>query len=415
MALTDTAIRAFKPRSKAYKMADSKGLYLNISPSGGRHWKVKFRLPGGVEKKLSLGAYPDVSLADAREMRDKARQLLARGGDPALQKQRDKARRALEADNTFGAIASEYIEKRKADGHKPYSLSTATKAEWFLTLVKPALGHIPVVDIQPADILAPLRKLERRGNRETARRCLQFISRVLRYAVATARLASNPARDLQGALATPIVKHFAAITNPADLGGLLRSIDGYKGQPATIQALKLAPHVFQRPGEIRQMRWDELDLDAAVWTIPASRMKMRGDKDHVVPLSRQVVILLKEMSVLADNDEGYVFPSLRSKARPLSENTMNAAMRRMGYSGEEMTSHGFRSTASTLLHESGKWSSEAIERALAHKDGNVVRGIYNRSPYWPERVAMAQWWSDYLDQLRQGGKVVPFSASSAAG
>lgn len=405
MALSDIQIRSARPNAKPYKLFDGGGLHLAVTSAGGKLWRLKYRM-AGKEKLLSLGAYPEVGLKEARAKRDEARQLLSKGVDPSLAKQRDKARRTMDLGNTFAAVAREFIDRRKTDGHRPYSPATAAKAEWFLRLLTPSLGHVPVADIQPADILVPLRKLERRGTRETARRCLQFISRVLRYAVATARLSSNPARDLQGALATPVVKHHAAITDPAALGGLLRAIDGYTGQPATVLALRLAPHIFQRPGEVRQMRWEELDLDAAVWIIPAKRMKMR--EDHAVPLSRQAVALLRESQTMTGQVEGYVFPSLRTRTRPLSENTMNAALRRMGYSGAEMTSHGFRSTASTLLNGSGKWSPDAIERALAHKDKNAVRGIYNRSPYWPERVKMAQWWSDYLDVLRQGAEIVTF-------
>lgn len=398
MPLSDTAIRALKPRDKSYKVADEKGLYLLVTPAGGRLWKFKFRLPGGVEKKLSLGSYPEITLKEARDRRDEARRGLAQGLDPAREKQRDKARRQNDTGNTFAAIGREFIAKRKADGHQPYSEATAVKAEWFLSLLEADLGNLPVVDIQPADVLVPIRKIERKGNRESARRCLQFVSRVLRYAVATGRLTSDPARDLRGALATPTVKHHAAITDPIELGGLLRAIEAYQGQPSTMFALRLAPHVFQRPGEIRQMQWEELDLEAGVWQIPASRMKMRDP--HVVPLSKQAVAILREAQLISGQTKGYVFPSLRTRQRPISENTLNAALRRLGYSSDQMTSHGFRSTASTLLNESGLWSGDAIERALAHKDKNPIRGIYNRSPYWAERVAMAQWWSDYLDQLR---------------
>lgn len=400
MPLTDTAIRTLKSRAKPYKVADEKGLYLMVTPAGGRSWNLKFRIPGGTEKKLSLGSYPEVSLKEARDRRDQARRDLANGLDPAKEKQRAKALRVQNVGNTFGAIGREYIDKRVADGHRPYAAATAVKAEWFLALLAQDLGSMPVTDIMPADVLVPLRKLEARGRRETAVKCFQFIGRVLRYAVATARLTSNPARDLQGALTTPTVKHHAAITDADELGGLLRAIDDYQGDLATKFALRFAPHVYQRPGEIRQMQWEEVDFTDAVWLIPAARMKMRVG--HAVPLSKQAVAILGEAKAVTGVTQGYVFPSLRSRARPMSENTMNAALRRLGYSKEQMTSHGFRSTASSLLNESGLWSSDAIEKALAHSDKNAIRGIYNRSPYWAERVKMAQWWSDYLDELRDG-------------
>ncbi|MEP2734826.1 MAG: site-specific integrase [Erythrobacter sp.] len=232
-----------------------------------------------------------------------------------------------------------------------------------------------------------------------------FASRVFRYAVATARSESDPAHALRGALAVPVVKHFAAITDPARLGELLRAMDGYSGEPATMIALKLTPHIFQRPGEVRQMRWSELDIGKGLWIIPASRMKQRQD-DHAVPLSSQSLELLRSMETISGGSE-FVFPSARTKFRPMSENAINGALRRLGFSGSEMTAHGFRTTASSLLNESGKWNPDAIERALSHKDKNAVRAIYNRSPYWSERVEMAQWWSDFLDRIRDGGEIVP--------
>jgi integrase len=279
----------------------------------------------------------------------------------------------------------------------------------------PTIGAIPVATIEPGDILAALRKLERKGNLESARRCLQFASQVLRYAVATARLSSDPSRDLKGALTAPRVKHHAAIVDPVKLGGLLRAIEGYDGDAITRLALQFAPHVFVRPGELRQARWEELDPDGAIWTIPAEKAKMR--RPHAVPLSRQARAILDALRGITGGEEGYrgyLFPSLRTRARPMSENTLNAALRRLGYSKDEMTAHGFRATASTLLNESGKWTPDAIERALAHGHSDAVRGAYARGQHWAERVAMAGWWSDYLDTLRKGADIVPFSGRRAS-
>ncbi len=400
MPLTDNAIRSAKPLKKNRKLYDEKGLYLLITPKGSKCWKQKFRI-AGKEKKLSLGLYPDVSLKDARRLRDEARGALALGIDPARRKQEEKAAAKLGAENSFEAIAEEFLEKREKEG---LAATTLSKSRWFLDQLRPSIGRLPVADITPREVLLALRKVENAGKRETANRMRSFASRVFRYAVATARADSDPAHALRGALAAPVVKHFAAITDAPRLGELLRAIEGYSGEPATMTALKLTPHVFQRPGEVRKMRWAELDLEKSIWIIPASRMKQRQD-DHTVPLSTQSVELLRSMEGLSSYSD-YVFPSARTKLRPMSENAINGALRRLGFAGSEMTAHGFRTTASSLLNESGKWNPDAIERALSHKDRNAVRGIYNRSLYWRERVEMGQWWSDYLERLRDGGEVV---------
>lgn len=410
MALTDIQIRQAKAEARPYKLFDGGGLHLAVMPTGGKLWRLKYRV-AGKEKLLALGAYPAISLATARKQADAARETIAAGGDPALDKRRDKARAKQGADDTFAAIAAEYVARRKRDGVKGYAPATAAKADWFISLLAPTLGPMPVATIEPADILAALRKLERRGNLESARRCLQFVGQVMRFAVATARLASDPSRDLKGALTAPRVKHHAAILEPVRLGALLRSIDGYEGDAMTRLALQLAPHVFVRPGELRQARWDEFDLEEAIWIIPAEKTKMR--RPHALPLSRQALAILAVLHGITGADGGFLFPSLRSRARPMSDNTLNAALRRLGYSGEEMTAHGFRATASTLLNESGKWHPDAIERALAHGHSDAVRGAYARGQHWDERVKMAQWWSDYLDQLREGGAVLPFRTKGA--
>lgn len=407
MALTDTAIKRAKPRAKPYKLGDTLGLFLLVQPSGGKLWRLKYRM-SGKEKKLGLGTYPEVSLAKARERRDAARIELADGKDPSIEKQRREAKAATEATNTFATIAEEFVERWKRDGQKPWAPATIAKADFLLAQLNPDLGALPVTDIEPSDILRSVRKIEQRGNHETAKRSLQMAGRVFRYAVATARLASDPTRDLRGALSSAPTRHHAAILDPVKVGELLRVIDGYQGYAYTRIALALAPHLFVRPGELRQACWEEVDFDQAVWTIPVEKMKMR--RPHHVPLSDQALALFKQAKVLTSRTTGYVFPSIRTSARPMSENTLNAALRRLGYTGDEMTSHGFRSIASTLLNESGKWSPDAIERALAHGDSNKVRAVYHRGEHWQERVAMAHWWSDYLDQLRDGGEIVPLVA-----
>lgn len=401
MALTDTAIRALKPREKAYKLADERGLYLQITPAGGKLWRLKYRYRDS-EKKLALGAYPEISLAMARSARDAARQQLALGEDPGAQKQRDKVEAQIRAANTFEEVALDYIKtKMVAEGKAP---NTITKAKWFLSLLSPVLGKRPIAEIQAHEVLGVLKRMEDKGKHETVSKCRAFASRVFRFGVATTRCNSDPADLLRGALITPKAKHYAAILDPKAFGELLRVIDGYSGTLATLAALQISPHVFVRPGELRHAEWDEIDLDHAIWRIPAGKMKAR--RAHDVPLSRQAVQILRELSA-ATGRTGYVFASPHAKGRPMSENTVNAAFRRMGYSGDQLTAHGLRATASTLLNESGKWNPDAIERALAHGESDSSRAAYNRGSYWEERVQMAQWWSDYLDTLKHGADVIP--------
>ena len=372
-----------------------------MKPSGGKLWRLKYRHVGK-EQQLTIGRYPDVGLKEAREKRDAARKIIAAGGNPAFEKKRAAVAASVSAANTFTAIADEFIAKREREG---LTGVTTRKSRWLLSLLEPGLGGRPIAEIEAYELLDAVRKIETAGHLESAKRALSFASRVFRYAVATTRAKRNVAADLQGALTAPTVKHHAAIVDPKGVGALLRAIDGFDGQPVTLWALRLAPHVFVRPGELRQAEWSEIDLEAAVWRIPASRMKMK--REHVVPLSSQAVAILKEAQGLTGGGR-YVFPGQRTPKRPMSENTLNGALRRLGYGGDEMTSHGFRSTASTLLNESGKWSVDAIERALAHGDTDNVRAAYHRGAHWNERVKMAQWWSDHLDGLREGGKVLPF-------
>ena len=392
MALTDVGIRALKARERIYKCTDSHGLYVEVRPNGSRLWRYKY-LYLGKDKRIALGIYPEVGLAEARRKRDDLKRRLYEGVDPAAERKREKLVAIYKAANTFGDLAKEYIDKMVAEGLAP---STTTKANWLLEQLAP-IADRAIADLKPIDILAALKRLEAKGKLETARRCRSFAGRVFRYAVATGRAETDPTSLLRGALITPKTKHHSAILDPDAVGELLRSIDAYSGHLITRLAMKVSPHVMARPGEIRQAQWSEFDFEKAVWKIPAERMKMR--RPHVVPLSRQVLAYLTELTALTGPD-GFVFPAFHTSRRPLSENTINQAFRRMGYAVGEVTAHGLRTTASTLLNESGKWSPDAIERSLAHADADSVRAIYNRGAYWEERVAMHQWWSDYLDELR---------------
>ncbi len=405
MGLSDASVRAAKARPSQYKLFDEGGLFVIVRPTGGKLWRLKYR-HAGKEQQLSIGVFPDVGLKEARQRRDEARKQIAAGLNPSFEKKRAAVAASIGAANTFQAVAEEFIAKREREGIKGI---TADKARWLLGQLESALGSRPVAEIEPYELLAVLKKVELSGRYETAKRLLAFAGRVFRFAVATARAGRNVAADLEGALVSPKVKHHAAIIEPAAVGGLLRAIEGFDGYPTTKWALRLAPHVFVRPGELRMAEWTEIDLEGAVWRIPGARMKM--NREHVVPLSRQAVAILKEARELT-GDGRFVFPSLRTPLRPMSENTLNAALRRLGYGSEEMTAHGFRSTASTLLNESGRWSADAIERALAHGDSDNVRAAYHRGAHWQERVQMAQWWSDYLDRLRAGAQVIPLARRS---
>lgn len=403
MALTDTAIRLAKPDANDRKLADGKGLYLLVTSSGSKLWRLKYRI-NGKEKKLALGSYPEVGLKEARARRDAARQAAQAGSDPSVAKREARIAKRIAAANTFAGIAEEYIAKLEAEGK---AAITVAKTRWLLTKLSPALGARPISDISPHELLTVLKKVERAGQRETARRLRSFSSRIFRYAVATARASVDPAQPLQGALVAPVAKHHAAITDPIAFGKLLRSIETYSGQPVTKLALRFTPHVFQRPGEVRKAEWSEIDFDKAVWTIPAERMKQR--QPHRVPLSRQALAILREAAELSGGGR-YILPKLGSPLKPMCENAVNGALRRMGYGPDDMTAHGFRSTASSLLNESGKWSGDAIERALSHADGNQVRAAYHRGAHWSERVEMAQWWSDHIDVLCAGGEILRFDS-----
>jgi len=397
--LTDKAIKALRAAEKPYKAADGKGLYLHVQPSGARWWRLKYRFQGR-EKLLSLGTYPEVSLAKARDRRDEARRLVADGIDPSEAR---KAEKRAQADS-FEAIAREWMAKQK----RKLAPATYDKAEWMLReFVFPYVGRTPINSINPPQLLAVLRRVESQGKHETAHRVRQRCGQIFRYAIATGRAERDPAADLKGALAPISVKHRAAITEPRRVGELLRAVDGYTGQLATRNALQLLALTFVRPGELRLATWAEFELDRGLWRIPAERTKMR--REHLVPLSRQAVEVLEEIHPLTER-KTYAFESPRP-GRPLSDNTMNAALRGLGYPGDVMTAHGFRSTASTLLHELG-WPPEVIELQLAHAQRSQVAAAYNRSARLEERTRMMQSWADYLDSLRRDSKVVTLRSAT---
>jgi integrase len=383
-------------------MADGRGLFLLINPTGSKLWRWRYRMAGR-EKLLALGAYPDISLIAARGACTDARQLLANGTDPSEVRKAVKTERieaAAVASDTFEAVAREWMARQEV------AEVTANKTRWILeTFLFPEIGSRPIAELTARDLLAALRKVEATGKLETAKRAKIKAGQVFRFAVIEGKAESDPTASLRGALKAPRNRHHAAITDPAKMGELLRAIDGFTGQFVTLAALKVAPLVFVRPGELRQAEWSEIDLDGALWRIPAERMKMKAA--HLVPLSTQAVAVLRELHPLTGEGR-FVFPGLRTASRPMSENTVNASLRRLGYTGEEMTGHGFRSMAATRLNEMG-WNADAIERQLAHAESNKVREAYTHAAqYLEERTRMMQAWADYLDGLRAGGEVVPF-------
>lgn len=392
MSLTDAEVRSLKPNpAKAYRRFDGGGLYVEVTPTGSRLWHFKFRF-GGKEKRIAIGPYPRVKLGEARKARDRYRILLEDGVDPLLARKREKAARSLASTNTFLAVAQQYIRKREREGLAP---ATVGKLRYFLTFLEPAIGSLAIGDIDPQLLLLPLKRLEARGLNETATKTRSFASRVFLYAVANGLTAQNPAALLTGSLTAPRPKHRAAILDHTRLNEFLKAADEYSS-PITRLALKILPHVFVRPGELRFATWDEIDFEKAEWTIPAERTKMR--RPHRVPLSGTVIALFREAHQLT-GPMGYIFHASHTRRRPMSENTLNAALRRMGFTKDEATAHGFRSTASTFLNESGLFSADAIERSLAHAPLSAVRAAYHRGPHWDERVRMAEWWSGFLLDL----------------
>jgi integrase len=396
--LTHPVLRAAKPHEKPYKLGDGGGLYLLVTPNGALWWRLKYQFEGR-EKLLSLGVYPRVSLQEARAMRDEAKKAIAKGINPSAQRQSEKFSTA----NTFEAVGREWLSLQE----KKLAPATYAKAASTLeTLVYPYIGSRPIAKLGATDVLKVLKRIEERGFHETAHRARQRCSQVFRYAVQTERAIHDVTADLRGALAPVVSEHHAAITEPAQIGELLRAIDGYTGHIVTAFALKLAPLLFVRPGELRHAEWAEFDSEGqeAQWRIPAEKMKM--GEQHIVPLSKQALALLREL-LLRTGYSPYLFPSILSRSRPMSDNTVNAALRRLGYTSDEMTGHGFRSLASTCLNEQG-YHPDLIELQLAHAERNRVRAAYNKAQRLPERRKMMQAWADYLDGLRSSANVVSF-------
>lgn len=387
--LTTAALDRAKPKDKPYKLTDSGGLFVLVTTTGSKLWRWKYRFQGK-ENLLALGRYPETGIKAARAARDEARLKLTRGVDPAAER---RVARAVTADgDTFEAVAREWHAKRTGwtPGH------AATTMGRLQRNVFPWLGQRHVAQITAPEVLAILRRIETRGHVETAHRVFYIVREVLTYAIATGRAQANVAAGLSSALSDRVVRNLPAVTDPAQVGALLRAVDDYAGTFIVRQAFRLAPLVFVRPGELRAAEWSEIDLDGAEWRIPAARMKRRIA--HLVPLSRQAVAILRETRALTGSGV-YVFPSARGAARPMSNAAITAALRRMGYSRDTMTWHGFRTIASTLLNEQG-WNRDAIERQLAHGADDDVRAAYNRAEYLPERRRMMQAWADYLDELR---------------
>lgn len=399
MSLTDTAIRNLKPSGKPRKHADGEGLYLLVNPNGSKLWRMKYRF-GGKEKTLSFGAYPATTLKDARTLRDEAKASLAKTVDPSVTAKIEKAQR-LAGGNSFKEIAEELLAKKEAEGK---AAATMKNKRLYLNFAIADLGSRPIDEIKAPEILITLRKLEKRDKLATAGRVRGGIGEVFRYAIATARAESDPTGALRGAIKAHKPKHQSAITDGKGFGDLLRAIDAYEGRgPSVKVALQLMALLYPRPGELRQAEWKEFDLDKATWTIPASRAKMR--RDHKKPLPTQAVLLLKGMQEWT-GDGRYVFPSERTVKRPMSDMAMNTALKSMGFSKDTHVPHGFRTTASTLLNQSGKFNPDAIEAELAHLDSNAVRAAYHRGLYWDERIRMATWWGGECDKMRSGAELI---------
>lgn len=406
MALTDTFVKTVKFSGKAAagdKHSDAGGLHLLVKEAG-KYWRLNYRFMGK-QKTLALGVYPAVSLAQARQQRDRAKKLLAQEIDPGAAKREDRQIKEAAAANTFEAVARQWL---KATSANRAEVTQQKNESWLESDVFPLIGSMPITSIGPRDVLAVVRKVEARKAFDTAKRINQICGQVFRFAVAEGSAERDVTADLKGALQTAEKKHYAAITEPAKLAPLLRAIHAYGGHPAGLAALKLTPLVFVRPGELRSAEWAEFDLEAAEWRIPGAKMKMKND--HIVPLSRQALEILRELHPVTGHGR-FVFPSLRTGERCMSENTVNAALRGMGYSNEVQTAHGFRATARTILDEVLGERVDLIEHQLAHAVKDANGRAYNRTAHLPARREMMQHWADYLDKLRQGADVIQFKAA----
>ena len=398
MLLTDTKIKALKPRALLYRIADSGGLCIEVNPSGSKLWRYRYRFAGKASM-VALGTYPDVSLQEAREKRDDARRLVKNGSSPAVQLKALRTAVAERAANTFGAIAADYFEQNS----NRLTAGTLKRDRRVVERdLNPYIGSTPIAEVSASVLLAALKRIKDRGALETVHRARALAAKIFRYAVVTRGIQNNPAADLIGALPSRKTEHFAAVTEPDRVAELLRAIHGYTGNPVTVAALKFAPLVFVRPGELRNAKWADVDLDAAEWRFISSKTKT----PLIVPLARQAVEILRELQPFTSFSE-YVFPSVRSKRRGISENTVTAALRRMGYDGNTMTGHGFRAMARTILDEQLGYRPDFIEHQLAHAVRDPLGRAYNRTAHLAERKKMMQGWADYLDALRTGAKVVP--------
>ncbi len=393
MPLTNIQLQNLKPGERTERKSDGGGLYIELKPNGSKLWKMAYRFEGK-QKTLSFGAYPSVTLARAREKRLEAKSLLADGVDPMAKAKAEREVRIAETQNTFANIADELIAKRRKDG---LAETTLAKKIWLIDMAKRDFGQKPIAEISAANILTSLRKPEAEGNYETAKRLRTVIGEVFRYAVATARAELDPTQSLRGALVAPKVQHYSAATTKRDFERLIKAVWSYdSGGPVVQSALKLMALLYPRPGELRLSTWDEFDFQKGVWTIPAERMKMR--REHQKPLPRAAIEILTNLRDVTGPD-GLVFKSLYARGRPISENTMNQALRRMGLTKDEATSHGFRSSATSLLNESGKWNVDAIEVEMSHQSSDQIRRAYHRARYWDERVQMAEWWADEITKI----------------
>ncbi len=395
--LTDAAVRKAKPRGAAYNLYDTKGLYVTVSPSGAKWWRMKYRYASR-ERRIGLGAYPEVSLADARAKCENARAVIREGRDPGVERRAERRRLATDAARTFGHVADAWL----ADGRPALAESSYAKNRWLIEQVRDELGSRAIGEINAPDVLAALDKIKARGRYETARRARQCVGQVFSYAIERHLAIRNPVADLARKASPVRPRPRSAITRPDEVGKLLRALDSFVGYPTTHAALRLAPLVFVRPGELRHAEWAEFDLENAEWRIPAQKMKMR--EEHLVPLAPQALSILRDLMPLTERSR-YCFPSIRTHDRPMSENTINAALRGLGFDKDTMTGHGFRAMASTLLNELG-WPPDVIERQLAHAERNKVRAVYNRAKYLAERREMMKAWANYLEELKSGVECV---------
>ena len=405
LPLTDIQVKNAKPKTKEYKLSDGGGLHLLITPSGGKLWRFKYRFEG-VEKRLTFKTYPEVSLADARHRRDDARKLIANGVDPASIMKAQKEEKVA-SETTFEKVAREWFAKNEPVWSASHIKTVKSRLERD---VYPIIGNRPIVEITRGEVISLIRRVEARGVIETADRIKIYCGQIFRYALNLELIPHNPVTDMRDVLSKREAGHHAAITDPKKLAGLMRSIDEFDGSFMVKCALKIAPLIFVRPGELRQMEWSEIDFETSQWNIPAEKMKMKTA--HLVPLCRQVVVVLKELHPLTGNGK-YVFPNYRTNERPMSEVALLAALRRMGYSKEEMTPHGFRATARTILDEVLQVRPDFIEHQLAHAVKDPNGRAYNRTAHLDERKKMMQLWADYLDGLKAGARVIPFQVKAA--